>query len=408
LEQIIIHVDMDAFYASVEMRDNPALIGKPVIIGAPPGTRGVVSTCNYEARKYGVHSAMNIKEAYRLCPNGVFIRPDFHKYHAVSDQIHRIWSEYATAMEAIALDEAYLDVTETAVTFDRAREMAHEIKRRVLEETGLSCSVGLAYSKIAAKTASEENKPNGYYEILTAEDYVNLMIDRDVREIYTVGVKTAEKLHAAGIHTMRDIRENSSDVIAMFGKHGQMIVDIAYGRDDSRVVAYRPEDAKSISRELTFQEDVFDFWLLSDVLLLLSVSVVDRARSYGLCGNGVSLKVTYSDMKGVTRSKTVRYCDDPLTVHREAVAMLEEVSTRPVRLIGVGVYNVTPAKAKQMTFDQLDGDNDSELERVLEGLGKRYRMESIHGKDIGWDNLHDLAEHMRTHRGQRSRIQIIR
>ncbi len=394
---------MDAFYASVEMRDDPSLIGKPVIIGAPPDTRGVVSTCNYEARKYGVHSAMNIKEAYRLCPDGVFLTPDFRKYHAVSDQIHAIWEEYAGAMEAIALDEAYLDVTETAGTFDRARGFAHEIKKRVLDETGLSCSVGLAYSKVAAKTASEENKPNGYFEILTAEDFVNLMMDRDVRDIYTVGVKTAEKLHAAGIHTMRDIRENSSDVISMLGKHGQMIVDLAYGHDDSRVVAYRPEDAKSISRELTFQEDVFDFWLLADVLLLLSVSVVNRARSYGLCGNGVSLKVTYSDMKGVTRSKVVKYCDDPITVHREAVSMLEEVSTRPIRLIGVGVYNVTPARAKQMTLDQMAGgkDSDTELDRALEALSKRYKMEPVKGGDIGWDNLHSLAEHMRTHRGQR-------
>ncbi len=402
MEQIIIHVDMDAFYASVEMRDNPDLLGKPVIIGAPPDKRGVVATCNYEARKYGIHSAMNIKEAYRLCPEGMYLTPDFHKYQAVSQQIHKIWSEYTESMEAIALDEAYLDVTETAVTFDRARGFAHDIKRRVLEETGLTCSVGLAYSKVAAKTASEENKPNGYFEILTAEDFVSLMIDRDVRDIYTVGIKTAEKLHAAGIHTMRDIRENSSDVISMLGKHGQFIVDLAYGHDDSRVVAYRPEDAKSISRELTFQEDVFDFWLLADVLLLLSVSVVKRARSYGLCGNGVSLKVTYSDMKGVTRSKVVKYCDDPLTVHREAVSMLEEVSTRPIRLIGVGVYNVTPTTAKQMTLDQMAGGKDSnaELERALEGISKRYRMEKLRDQDIGWDNLHTLAEHMRTHRGQ--------
>ena len=401
MEQIIIHVDMDAFYASVEMRDDPGLIGRPVIIGAPPDKRGVVATCNYEARKYGIHSAMNIKEAYRLCPDGVFLTPDFGKYHAVSDQIHAIWAEYAGAMETIALDEAYLDVTETAVTFDRAREFAHEIRRRVLEETGLTCSAGLAYCKVAAKTASEENKPNGYFEILTAEDFVGLMIDRDVRDIYTVGAKTSEKLHAAGIHTMRDVRENSSVVIGMLGKHGQTIVDLAYGHDDSRVVAYRPEDAKSISRELTFQEDVFDFWLLADVLLLMSVSVVNRARSYGLCGNGVSLKVTYSDMKEVTRSRAVRYCDDPLTVHREAVAMLDEVSARPVRLIGVGVYNVTPARAKQMTLDQMAGgrDADTELDKALDALFERYKLESVKDRDIGWDSLHTLAEHMRTHRG---------
>ena len=272
---------MDAFYASVEMRDNPSLVGKPVIIGAPPNMRGVVSTCSYEARKYGVHSAMNIKEAYRLCPNGVFLVPDFHKYHAVSEQLHEIWSEYASAMEAIALDEAYLDVTTTAGDFDTARDFAMEIKRRVLEEVGLSCSVGLAYSKCAAKTASEEKKPNGFFEIQTPDDFVNLMIDRDVRSLYGVGTKTAEKLHSAGIDTVGDVRLREKDVIDMLGRMGRYVVDLAYGHDDSKVVPYRPEDAKSVSRELTFQEDVYDFWLLSDVLLLLSMSVIDRAAHMG-------------------------------------------------------------------------------------------------------------------------------
>ena len=184
---LIIHVDMDAFYASVEVRDNPELKGKPLIIGALPTERGVVATCSYEARKYGVHSAMNIKEAYRLCPHGIYMHGNFERYRAVSAELHKIWNDYASASEYVALDEAYLDVTETAGTVERAREFAQEIKRRVLEEQKLTCSVGLAYSKTAAKTASEEKKPNGYFEILTPDEFTNLLSERDVRALYTVG-----------------------------------------------------------------------------------------------------------------------------------------------------------------------------------------------------------------------------
>ena len=147
MEQIIIHVDMDAFYASVEMRDDPSLRGKPLIIGSLPHERGVVATCSYEARKYGVHSAMNIKEAYRLCPSGVYMHPNYEKYKAVSAQLHAIWDSYATASETIALDEAYLDVTQRAGDFEGARQIAREIKQRTRDELGLTCSVGVAYSK---------------------------------------------------------------------------------------------------------------------------------------------------------------------------------------------------------------------------------------------------------------------
>lgn len=147
---------MDAFFAAVEIRDNPSLRGKPLIIGSLPGERGVVATCSYEARKYGIHSAMNIKEAYRLCPNGIYMHPNMEKYKAVSGQLHEIWNSYATALEAIAFDEAYLDVTQRAGNFEAAGQIGHEIKRRVREELGLTCSVGVAYSKTAAKTASEE------------------------------------------------------------------------------------------------------------------------------------------------------------------------------------------------------------------------------------------------------------
>ena len=284
MEQIIIHVDMDAFFAAVEIRDDPSLKGKPLIIGSMPNERGVVSTCSYEARKYGVHSAMNIKDAYRLCPHGVFMHPNMEKYMRVSMRLHEIWNEYATALESVAFDEAYLDVTERAGNFDGAREIAKEIKRRIKDELLLTCSVGVAYSKTAAKTASEEKKPNGYFEIRTPEEFVNLMAERDVRELYTVGQKTAEKLHAIGIRTVRDAQERQDDVKRLLGKQGDWLVSVAFGSDDRKVVPYRPEDAKSIGREITFQKDVDDFDYLKDVLLLLAVSVERRAKRVGLFG----------------------------------------------------------------------------------------------------------------------------
>ena len=181
MNQIIIHVDMDAFYASVEVRDDPALRGKPLIIGALPSERGVVATCSYETRKFGVHSGMSIKDAYRLCPRGIYRHPDFDKYRTVSHQLREIWRSYAAAMETIALDEAYLDVTEQAGNWEGAREIAQLIKRRTREELHLSCSVGLAYSKTAAKTASEEKKPDGYFEILSPKAFTDLIADRDVQ-----------------------------------------------------------------------------------------------------------------------------------------------------------------------------------------------------------------------------------
>jgi DNA polymerase-4/DNA polymerase IV (DinB-like DNA polymerase) len=227
LNQIIIHVDMDAFYASVEIRDNPALKGKPLIIGSLPQERGVVATCSYEARKYSIHSAMNIKEAYRLCPQGIYMHGNYEKYREVSNRLHEIWNEYADASEYIALDEAYLDVTERAGSWERACAFAREIKRRTLEEQGLTCSVGIAYSKTAAKTASEEKKPDGYFEIATAEDFVKLIIDRDVRVLYTVGAKTAQRLNRAGIRTVRDLRERREEILRTFGKQGEWMTRLA-------------------------------------------------------------------------------------------------------------------------------------------------------------------------------------
>ena len=377
--QIIIHVDMDAFYASVEIRDHPELRGKPLIIGSLPQERGVVATCSYEARMFGVHSAMNIKEAYRLCPQGVFMHPNFEKYRTVSNQLHEIWNSYATAAEYIALDEAYLDVTESAVTWERACEFARLIKRRTQEELKLTCSVGVAYSKTAAKTASEEKKPDGYFEIPTAEDFVNLIIDRDVRVLYTVGAKTAERLHQTGIRTVRDIQQHQKEILRLFGKQGQWMIQQAFGLDDRKVSPYKPEEAKSISREITFQEDVEDFSFLTDVLLLLALSVERRAGRVGLYGEGVTLKLTYSDMKSITRSRLIPATRTSAAIYEEAASLLEQVPHKPVRLVGVGIYHLIGENGRQLRFDdfmpEVREKQEEQTRTGLEALGKRYGLD---------------------------------
>ena len=402
-KQIIIHVDMDAFYASVEVRDDPSLAGRPLIIGALPTERGVVATCSYEARKYGVHSAMNIKEAYRLCPHGIYMHGNFDKYRKVSEQLRGIWNDYAVRMETIALDEAYLDVTYSAGTFERAGEMAREIKARTRSELGLSCSVGVAYSKTAAKTASEEKKPDGYFEIPTAEDFVDLMIDREVRTLYTVGAKTAEKLNRIGIYTVRDIQERKDEIDERFGKHGRMITDLAFGIDDRKVIAYKPEDTKSISREITFQEDTDNRQVIRDVLFLLALSVEERAKRKDLHGGGVTLKLTYSDMRSITRSRTAASAENAATIYTETVRLLDQTEKRPVRLVGAGIYNLSGDDGWQISLDDYMEESAAERQKIidekLEELDKRYGLDFTGNfeKIYRGETLYKTAEYMRKH-----------
>ena len=401
MEQIIIHIDMDAFYAAVEMRDNPSLRGKPLIIGSLPRERGVVATCGYAARKYGVRSGMNIKDAYRLCPNGIYMRPNFDKYRFVSGQLHEIWNAYAAASEYVALDEAYLDVTERAGTWENAREIAWTIKRKTREKLGLSCSVGLAYSKTAAKTASEEKKPDGYFEILTARDFVDLILDRDVKVLNGVGAKTARKLNAAGIRTVADVRRRQEEVIRLLGKQGSWITQLAFGIDDRKVIPYRPEDAKSISREITFQEDVDNYEFLKDALFLLSLCVENRAKRAGLYGTGVSLKLTYANMRGISRSRIVNFCDSAIEIYTEAARMLDQVEKAPARLIGVGIYHLSDENGRQLTIENLLKDqartNELKLREQFDLLRRRYGLDFAGNLERLYhaETLHRTVEYMR-------------
>ena len=401
-KKIIIHVDMDAFYASVEMRDNPYLQDKALIIGSLPNERGVVSTCNYKAREYGVHSAMNIKEAYKLCPKGVYMHPNFEKYKKVSNQIHEIWNTYASKSEAIALDEAYLDVTEKVDDIEGARKIAHLIKERIKNEIGLTCSVGLGYSKIAAKTASEEKKPNGYYEILTKDDFVNLVIDRDVNSLYTVGKKTTEKLNNYGIYKVKDIQNSRDKVIKMFGKRGELIYNLSFGIDNRELKEYKPENAQSISREVTFQKDTSDYGFLEDVLFILALCVENQLKKYGLHGSGVQLKITYSDMKTITRSRIVNSCEYAIEIQKEAIKLLNQVDKRAIRLIGIGVYNLSNNDYKQLSLDDFIFEKnkvDVLTKKEFKLLNDKYHLDfqKNYFKLYKMEILFKTIEYMRKH-----------
>jgi len=365
----IIHIDMDAFYAAVEIRDNPALFGKPLIIGALPTERGVVATCSYEARVFGVRSAMNIKEAYRRCPHGIYMRPSGGKYSKASKQIRKIWRDYTDICEYISLDEGFLDVTGSEHLFGGARAIGYEVKRRVKEEAGLTCSVGVGYSMMSAKLASEEDKPDGYFEILSPSELRNLIIDRSVRVIYGVGAKTAEQLAQAKITTVRDILNNPQTVITLLGNYGRQVIELANGVDCRKVTA--DADAKSIGTEQTFQQDITDFDYLKDVLLLTAEKLSFDIKQRGLYSRTITLKVTYKDMKSITRSKSGEATDKTADIYKAAAFLFDKIEKRPIRLIGITLNNLTDTPELQISLFDMGKDVDK-LDNAMMNLQLKY------------------------------------
>jgi len=376
MKNTIIHVDMDAFFAAVEVRDDPGLRGKPLIIGALPHERGVVATCSYEAREYGVRSAMSIKEAYRRCPHGIYMHPNGHKYKAASDIFQKIWLSYTDLVGFVSLDEGFLDVTGSAHLFGGARAIGLAIKEQTKEATGLTCSVGIGYSIMSAKLASEEKKPDGFFEIPDAKALRELIIDRNVRIIYGVGPKTAEALQLRGINTVRDVLENKHVVIEALGNQGYHFIDLAEGKDERRVTPYYEGEAKSVSRETTFQQDITDFDYLKDALRLLAKELSLNIRFDGTFARTVTLKVKYSNMKQITRSKSGAAVNRAKDIYDTVAAMLDTVDKRPVRLVGIGLSGFEESEYQQITLDDSgtvhDAVKDDTLDRTLLELQRRY------------------------------------
>lgn len=337
----IIHIDMDAFFASVEQRNNPKLRGKPVIVGGDPRSRGVVAACSYEARKYGIHSAMASSIARRLCPHALFIRGHFDEYISVSEQINEIFHEYTHLVEPVSLDEAYLDVTENMPGITYATRIAREIRKKILEKTRLTASAGVSYNKFLAKVASDFRKPDGMTIITPemADDFIDTL---PIGKFYGIGKVTERKMLELGIRTGADLKRISRDALAgMFGKVGEYYYEISHGLDDRPV---EPDYIrKSIGKEVTLQEDISDRTVMRDVLESLAARVEDTLGEYGAKGRTITLKVKYDDFKSISRSITLPgFVNSADILLENAGALLEktEAGCRKVRLLGISVSNL--------------------------------------------------------------------
>lgn len=370
---------MDAFFAAIEERDNPELRGKPVIVGAPPGQRGVVSTCNYEARKYGVRSAMSSAEAYRRCPNGIFISSHFGKYTEASNQVRAIMSEYTDIIEFLSLDEGYMDVTGSEKFFGSAEEIAKTLQRRVYETVGTTCSVGVGYNMLSAKLASEEKKPRGFFVISSEQEFFALMKGRPVGVLYGVGKKTEERLVRMGIRTVGELAAVSPVQLEAFGSMGQELINYANGIDNREVTPNQPP--KSVGKETTFLEDVTDISVLKDTLLLLSRMVSDRLKRKNVMGRTVTLKVKFADMKSITRAHTVRLTNSASKIYKTAEELLDrENIKRPVRLIGVTVGKLSDEGYEQLNlFDETEAERerDEKIDAVVTDLRQTYGRDKL-------------------------------
>ena len=338
VQRKIIHVDMDAFYASVEQRDRPELRGRPVVVGGPAEGRGVVAAASYEARAFGVHSAMSAAKAKRLCPDAVFLAPDFAKYSSESQRIREILRRVTELIEPLALDEAYLDITTNALDEPDPRRVAFRIKRWIRDETGLVASAGAGPNKLIAKLASDHEKPDGL--VVIAPNAVDRFLARmPVRRLWGVGPKTAERLSSIGVRTVADVRRLSPERLQRaFGKFGPFLWDLAHGRDDRPVEAHRP--AKSRGAERTLPRDLRTRAEVEAILEPLAQRVAADLRRGGRPGRTVTLKLRYSDFTTITRSRShATPIDDAERIAATARALLAEtqVGQRPVRLVGIQV-----------------------------------------------------------------------
>lgn len=337
----IIHVDMDAFFAAVEQRDNPELRGKPVIVGGRPGGRGVVSTCSYEARKFGVRSAMPTNEAYRLCPHGIFVRSNFEAYKEASSIVRNIFFEYTDLVEPLSLDEAYLDVTENQKGNPSATLIAEEIRARIFEETQLTASAGVAPNKFVAKIASDFNKPNGL-TVITPNKVEEFVEQLDIKKFYGVGKATQKKMHALGIKTGADLKQWAEiDLVKAFGKSGRYYYRIARGIDDREVKPHRTR--KSYGKERTFSEDVGDLDWVNTFLDDLATQISDGMRKIPTAGKTITLKVRYKNFDTITRSHSLaHYTNKAEEISNIAKQLLEqtEAGTREIRLLGISLSNL--------------------------------------------------------------------
>jgi len=392
--RVIAHVDMDAFYAAVEVHDDASLAGLPVVVGGPPEKRGVVAAASYEARKFGIHSAMPMARAVSLCPDLVRISPRMPRYREMSGKIQGVLRSFSPLVEPLSLDEAFLDLTGTERSLGLPQEAGVRIKAAIRAETGLTASVGIAPNKFLAKLASDEDKPDGL-TLVTAEDAVAFVQALPVERIWGVGEKTAAKLHRLGFTTTLEIAKAEPSFLKRhFGLLGLRLHELAWARDDRPVVPQT--ETKSVSHELTFVKNQRSAELLQGVLLGLCGQVARRLRRGYLVGRTVNMKLRYGDFTTVTRQGLSGHpTDDADEIYSVASRLLEEerqADGRPVRLLGVGVTGLlhrgqlnldlfgslpTPEPGKGSARSAAPAERKRALNETLDRLDQRFGPDSV-------------------------------
>lgn len=356
MHRVIFHLDMDAFYASVEQRDTPSLRGKPVIVGAPPTQRGVVCAASYEARKFGVRSAMPSATAGRLCPKGIFVRPRMDVYKQESREIMRLVAETGATVEQMSIDEAYVEVSalcqadDADASLQRALPLAQLLKNRIRSERALTATVGIASNKLLAKIASDHRKPDGL-TLITEREKVQFLRPLPVRALYGVGKKTEEILNKTGIDTIAAIQDYPGDLRALLGSFGPTLRRFAFGEDD-RPLEFGDE-IKSISNEQTFLHDTDDRKILRHCLREQAADISARLKRRRLGAHTVQVKIRYGDFTTLTRQFSVEESiAEPQDIYRLACFLLgrEKLVSRPLRLLGLGVSNLREPSAEQLAF----------------------------------------------------------
>ena len=378
-DRYIIHLDMDAFYASVEMHDQPELKGQAVIVGGS-GNRGVVSAASYEARRFGVHSAMPIVTARRKCPHGIYLPVRMKRYQEVSAVIMAVFRQFTPLVEPLSLDEAFLDVTASAALFGPAVDIAKQIKQRVKDITGLTVSAGIAPSKLVAKIASDLEKPDGLV-IVPPGTEERFLEELPIGKLWGVGKVTREELLQLGVRRIGDLRRFSLDYLGRrFGKLGEHLYLTSRGIDQRPV---EPEqETKSIGNEETYEKDLIEPEDIRRELLALCSQVAGRLRRHGLLGKTITLKVKYHDFKQITRSTTQRQgTDDQQTLFRHVLSLLEktEAGRRPIRLLGVSLSQFDRTAAAQLSLfaDAAGQQRRSQLNTALDRIAERYGRKAV-------------------------------
>jgi DNA polymerase IV len=347
----VLHCDMDCFYAAVHMRDDPSLRGRPVVIGGRPESRGVVAAASYEVRKFGVHSAMPSSQARRLCPEAVFIPPDFRRYGRESEKIFAIYREFTPLVQAVSIDEAYLDVTDHLGEAGSATAVAKEIRRRVREERDLTVSIGVGPNRLIAKIASDFDKPDGLTVVPPAK--VQAFLDPlPVRRLHGVGPATEKVLAEMGIKTVAELREVALETLtARFGKHGRILWEFSRGIDERPVETH--QERKSLGTENTYAVDLADFPAMEAEVERMAAEVSQALARSGLAGCTVTLKVRYSDFTTVTRSRTFAapvYDAPAIAEAARDLLRKTEAPARPVRLLGVTASNLVRERVAQLSL----------------------------------------------------------